>query len=132
MGERSTNQAVSDLLGGKGIDAPPQADLTFKKASKAAGPNHEALALDLDGLAVTSPAGKGESVVDYVAPRVLEGADGFNCPRCGAFAHQRWYPRGPRPVWHDWVVALPAAYRVAVCQRCDGLSIWEDANLIHP
>lgn len=60
---------------------------------------------------------------DYVAPELEK--DAFNCPSCGAFAHQRW---GQiifvNTVYHDWQAAL--------CGRCREPSIWREGALAWP
>ena len=59
---------------------------------------------------------------NYVAPD--EGKDAFNCPHCGAFAHQAWGQLASRDILDDW--------RVAHCQRCDDISIWFVDSMIYP
>ena len=95
---------------------------------------------------------------EYVPPKA--GEDGFNCPACGAFAHQRWHRAelrelpwdevaesspGPDIVRHLEVAALAlsnpvAAVQVTViegvavskCERCNEPAIWLGERLLWP
>ena len=88
---------------------------------------------------------------EYVPPSV--GSDGFNCPACGAFAHQSWYrsgianepnpslgkDRAPRKETYG-ISSLPdlGTYRgitnllVSECNRCGELTIWLHDGLVWP
>lgn len=68
---------------------------------------------------------------EYVPPKYAESA--FNCPYCGAFAHQEWH----RVAGHagmdgqggySW---LPSVY-ASRCNRCNGFSLWKGEQLIFP
>ena len=68
---------------------------------------------------------------DYVEPAY--GRDAFNCPRCRAFAHQRWQyyvmtrerATGGRTLTLD---NLSASF----CARCGEPSLWEGEQMIYP
>jgi hypothetical protein len=71
---------------------------------------------------------------EYVPPEL--DLDGFNCPHCGAFAHQEWYSsvemaseqRG-RPYRHTVEVE---GVTISQCGRCKANSIWIDDALVSP
>lgn len=95
---------------------------------------------------------------EYVTPKV--GEDGFNCPACGAFAHQRWHRAELREM--PWVevtesapsrdlvrqlqitamvlsnpafvaqVSVAAGLFVSKCDRCDEAAIWLGERLLWP
>lgn len=67
-------------------------------------------------------------MADYIAPEY--GLDGFNCPSCGAFAHQ---------VWRYDVFAAGQVDRkkidqlsVASCEKCMQFSYWHNEDMIFP
>lgn len=52
--------------------------------------------------------------------------DGFNCPHCGAFAHQSW-----SDVYddrNDYIKNLQIAY----CKKCENYSLWHSKKIIFP
>lgn len=56
--------------------------------------------------------------------------DSFNCPDCGAYAHQEWNNAAPyqggqyySPLKHICLVK---------CSHCDGYSVWVNSRLIYP
>jgi len=57
---------------------------------------------------------------NYTSPRV--DADAFNCPHCGAFAHQLWYAvygennKGAKAPISD--------FRISECQYCKKFAVW--------
>lgn len=63
-------------------------------------------------------------------------ADAFNCPRCGAYAHQDWFgfllrtSGGIAPQGR----ALPSDSRfiASICGRCGNVAIWLKEALIYP
>ena len=64
---------------------------------------------------------------DYVAPHYQ--GEGFNCPHCGAYAHQLWWngvaqsERGSTDI---------RGVTVAFCEKCHAYSLWLDEKMIHP
>lgn len=65
---------------------------------------------------------------EYVAPQL--DIDGFNCPHCGAYAHQTWEPlvkqlkRGALQTLSGWLIAT--------CARCSDFSVWCGPNKVYP
>lgn len=66
----------------------------------------------------------------YVAPALH--IDAFNCPECGAFAHQEWLEgraqvgsNGPRRNMNPEV-------DVSICAHCHTTALWIEDRLIHP
>ena len=57
---------------------------------------------------------------DYIPPS--KGGTGFNCPHCGAYAHQ----------W--WSGGMMDDHRVesSTCARCDKYAVWHDDKMIFP
>lgn len=64
---------------------------------------------------------------EYVEPQA--GVDGFNCPTCGAFAHQSW---GPASSSVGGGTRAIKGFMTAYCQRCDAYSLWLNGKMIHP
>jgi hypothetical protein len=69
---------------------------------------------------------------DYVPPEY--GLDAFNCPNCGAFAHQQWF----YGIW-AYKTARGAgsssrldSLTVSICARCAESALWDDKQLIFP
>jgi hypothetical protein len=56
--------------------------------------------------------------------------DGFNCPFCGAFAHQNWNAT-EFPVMGGFSGHVPGL-EVSVCERCRRFSIWYNGKIIFP
>jgi Domain of unknown function (DUF4145) len=65
-------------------------------------------------------------LASYDAPSFK--SEGFNCPFCGAFAHQVWSKAAAEYNAHDIV---PDTY-FAQCMKCKNYSIWHGEQLIHP
>jgi hypothetical protein len=64
----------------------------------------------------------------HVSP--TQGADGFNCPHCGAYAHQTW-PRVQLSGDGQGVRDLPDG-AVGHCSRCNQVSVWIDERMVFP
>jgi hypothetical protein len=71
-----------------------------------------------------------EKQVPYTPPQL--GMDAFNCPSCGAFAHQEKWPciagygsAGVKPLQR-----LPFA--LTICSHCAQIAIWHNDSLIFP
>jgi Domain of unknown function (DUF4145) len=65
---------------------------------------------------------------DYVAP--VAESDGFNCPYCGAFAHQVW-----GTVKANFAGSFGELYPLtkgSKCGRCHKVALWQEEVLIHP
>jgi hypothetical protein len=61
------------------------------------------------------------------------GLDGFNCPHCNAFAHQRWsYNISASNFDGKNVGATLNSFAVSHCQKCNAFTIWKDGILIYP
>lgn len=72
-------------------------------------------------------------VNNYIAPNFK--LDGFNCPNCDAFAHQRWYNQlssGQRE--GNSLTHGPIAKKLSVsfCSKCGNYSLWLDERMIYP
>lgn len=65
----------------------------------------------------------------YTPPDRLKEA--FNCPYCGAFAHQVWNEVFQRPPNQGGFQPLDNA-RTTVCAHCHMLSWWVDGQMVHP
>ena len=88
---------------------------------------------------------------EYVPPSI--GSDGFDCPACGAYAHQTWYKTGiasernpslrndrapMEEPYGDTALLDFSTYRgitnlfVSQCKKCGKLAIWLHDRLIWP
>lgn len=57
--------------------------------------------------------------IDYVEPKFHE--NGFNCPHCGAFAHQEW----------DCIVSdREFAFHSSSCAKCGKFSLWKYKRVV--
>lgn len=66
-------------------------------------------------------------MIPYTPP--THKKDGFNCPHCGAFAHQSWNPTLRNvPQGFSVIEKLDVAY----CQRCHKYSCWQEGKMIYP
>ena len=75
---------------------------------------------------------------------VKENQDGFNCPHCGAYAHQRWGWAGVFPEilahtqgggisrGHGHPEQLGDDIRIARCARCSNFSLWVKSAMVYP
>ncbi len=75
----------------------------------------------------------------YVVPSF--GADAFNCPHCGAYAHQEWYLlRPPELIEPSDLSGPPRKGRphatqdgnMSVCSRCDRHAFWHEHRMVYP
>ncbi len=70
---------------------------------------------------------------DYVPPQYK--VDGFNCPHCGAYAHQTWYhgiATYPVPNINTQFYSFLGSLSASICSRCHKFSLWKDGQLIFP
>ena len=65
---------------------------------------------------------------DYVQPAY--GVDGFNCPHCGAFAHQEWF-RHMSSVQGGKALQMPD-FEACRCVRCGEVTLWKEDTMIYP
>lgn len=65
----------------------------------------------------------------YVVPEFL--LDSFNCPNCGAFAHQQWYRLTYNTPTSKYDVFDEHAYYVR-CYRCEKYSFWVNECMVFP
>ena len=65
---------------------------------------------------------------DYDAPGLNK--NGFNCPHCGIWAHQRW-GNVMSLIPTVGTVTSPSLL-LSWCQRCDKESVWRGGTLVHP
>lgn len=68
---------------------------------------------------------------DYVPPTYT--ATAFNCPHCGAFAHQQWSKVAGHAGWdgsggYSWLGSIHAS----VCERCGNFALWRGEQLFYP
>ena len=69
----------------------------------------------------------------YVAPSY--GADAFNCPHCGAYAHQEWYLLDPPELIDLSALVDPHATQdgnMSICSRCDRHAFWHENRMVYP
>src|SRR4051794_10763827 len=57
-------------------------------------------------------------------------ADGFNCPRCGIYAHQRWNPLTYQAAFGGQ--AQDQEVVASTCARCLDRAIWFKEQLVYP
>lgn len=69
---------------------------------------------------------------DYIPPRY--GVDAFNCPNCGAFAHQRWQLRivSYQHEGGGGETSRLSAISATICARCGKFALWEGERLFYP
>lgn len=69
---------------------------------------------------------------DYVPPKY--GKDAFNCPHCGAFAHQQWRLRinACEHSGGSGIVSPLSSISASICDRCHKFALWEDERLFYP
>ena len=69
---------------------------------------------------------------DYIPPAYRE--TGFNCPHCGAFAHQEWH----RVACHQGIVGSGSGFswmpsvHASYCKRCNRFALWQNDQLFFP
>ena len=73
-------------------------------------------------------------MTDYIAPEF--DLDGFNCPSCGAFAHQTWRLSIQASI-QDSTVGIYStiglsSLLVATCSKCEKHSYWLSNEMIFP
>ena len=69
---------------------------------------------------------------DYIPPKYR--SSGFNCPHCGAFAHQQWRLKidaCERPDGLGEESRLPRI-SASICVRCGNFALWEGEQLFYP
>lgn len=72
-------------------------------------------------------------VNSYVAPQHL--VDGFNCPNCGAYAHQKWYRSAQlysSPNLDGVTKRLDPGVSVSYCEKCNKYALWRGVLLLYP
>ena len=69
---------------------------------------------------------------DYVPPKY--GATAFNCPNCGAFAHQRWRRRIDSYEYKQASGEYSQLREISasICDRCGKFALWEGERLFFP
>lgn len=68
-------------------------------------------------------------MTDYIAPEF--NLDGFNCPHCGAFAHQIWRDRVDANNRFGMPKDLEELTAVT-CSKCDENSYWINNRMVYP
>lgn len=68
---------------------------------------------------------------DYVQPKYQ--LDAFNCPHCGAFAHQWWkYYISSRDRKTGGETLILNNFGASFCARCGKVALWEGKQMIYP
>ncbi len=68
---------------------------------------------------------------DYIPPNEL--SDGFNCPHCGAFAHQTWHDLGMSyDLRNHSISSFINNAHASQCYKCGNLAYWIDGQMIYP
>ena len=68
---------------------------------------------------------------DYVQP--VYGLDAFNCPHCGAFAHQWWkYYVSSKDQRVGGEVLVLYNFSASFCARCEKAALWEGEQMVYP
>jgi hypothetical protein len=80
------------------------------------------------GIDIHALEGYGENMSTYTPPS--HNSEAFNCPLCGAFAHQIWYD-GFGSKQH---VSNVTVYHLTIarCQHCNQFSLWLSGEMIYP
>lgn len=60
----------------------------------------------------------------YVAPKFE--ADGFHCPHCDVYAHQKWFPM------FSWSKKEFEDLSCSICERCGQYTVWFGNGMIYP
>lgn len=78
-----------------------------------------------------------EAGTDSRAPRL--DSEAFDCPRCGAYAHQRWQtlqrsvPMGTSTFFDSEKGKVSAStWRASTCSRCNESSVWRADRMVFP
>lgn len=69
-------------------------------------------------------------MTDYIDP-VFRKA-GFNCPHCGAHAHQTWSKVAYYVGETDEYTTESKTFSVSICFSCEQVALWNRARLIYP
>jgi len=69
---------------------------------------------------------------DYVTPEY--GKSGFNCPHCGAFAHQEWRLSvdSHEDSTGTGTYSRLHQLRASICARCGNFALWKKDQLFYP
>ena len=71
-------------------------------------------------------------VDNYVEPNF----DGFNCPHCGAYAHQEWYTYIQAGNFHQRGASYKSesaqGLALSYCSRCNRYSLWVYEKMVYP
>ena len=62
-------------------------------------------------------------MTEFVQPATK--LDAFNCPHCGSYSDQYWYPI----IHHNVTIKK---FNTCMCRRCGKITIWKDAAMIFP
>ena len=65
----------------------------------------------------------------YVAPGFK--ADGFNCPHCESYTHQKWYSLDIHATCHGKVAKYEVGF-ASFCMKCCKYAIWTEGKMIYP
>jgi len=71
-------------------------------------------------------------VQEYAPPKY--GKDGFHCPHCGVFSHQRWRQTVVSYQTENLggESSILPAIRATICDRCGNFTLWKGVELIYP
>ena len=72
-------------------------------------------------------------MTDYVAPEFE--LNGFNCPSCGAFAHQTWRHHSQASIVDSHSIyntITLSKFSVVTCSKCDENSYWVINRMVYP
>ena len=70
---------------------------------------------------------------EYIPPKFL--SDGFNCPHCNIYAHQKWYKPTKNSVYNYIKIEIensgpPYFMWISECDRCHQKGLWDGAEEI--
>ena len=66
----------------------------------------------------------------YVPPEFEK--DAFNCPNCGAYAHQTWYKGALANIQVGGYKGVVENLRYSMCTRCKEYALWREGKMIYP
>jgi len=66
---------------------------------------------------------------DYIPPKFL--LDGFNCPHCGAFAHQTWHNTMSNEIQHHQTNFIQDS-QISICFKCGNAAYWIKKDMVYP